>query len=123
MNPLGSLHRAGVPLALGTDAPVTPLAGWQVVADAVRHHRSAERIDVETAFAAATVGAHQAARVDDSGTIEVGARADLAVWDVPAEHLGPSGLPTLAADQRLPRCRATMASGRFVFDAGVSDAG
>ena len=27
MNPLASLHRAGVRLAFGTDAPVTPVAG------------------------------------------------------------------------------------------------
>ena len=39
MNRLRSMHRAGVLLAFGTDAPVTPLAGWAMVRDAVRHCR------------------------------------------------------------------------------------
>ena len=34
MNPVRQLHRAGVALAFGTDAPVTPLAGWAMVRDA-----------------------------------------------------------------------------------------
>ena len=69
MNPIGSLHRAGVPLAFGTDAPVTPLAGWATVRHAVQHWRVDERLAGTAAFAAATVGAHRASRVDDSGEL------------------------------------------------------
>lgn len=119
MNPLGSLSRAGVPLAFGTDAPVTPLAGWATVAHAVRHSRVGERLDVAVAFAAATVGGHWAARDDDSGVIRTGARADLAVWDVEPSQLDDVGLPRLAQDQPLPRCWLTMAGGRVVFPAVV----
>ena len=82
MNPFGTLHRAGVPLALGTDAPVTPIAGWATVRAAVQHWRPDERLSVPVAFDAASRGAHWAGLVDDAGTIAVGGRADLAVWDV-----------------------------------------
>jgi predicted amidohydrolase YtcJ len=115
MNPFGTLHRAGVPLALGTDAPVTPIAGWATVRAAVQHWRPDERLTVPVAFDAASRGAHWAGLVDDAGTITVGRRADLAVWDVGrADPLG-AGLPELAADAPLPECAATLAGGRIVY--------
>lgn len=61
MNRFGALHRAGVRLAFGTDAPVTPLAGWALVGGAVQHSRAEERMDPMDAFAAATVGGWYAA--------------------------------------------------------------
>ncbi|WP_375424984.1 amidohydrolase [uncultured Friedmanniella sp.] len=116
MNPFGDLHRAGVALALGTDAPVTPLAGWATVRAAVQHWRPDQRLDVPTAFDAATRGAHRAARDDASGRLEVGARADLAVWDVDGELVdAASGLPRLEAGDPLPDCAATLGSGRVLW--------
>jgi predicted amidohydrolase YtcJ len=119
MNPFGTLLRAGVPLALGTDAPVTPIAGWATVQAAVQHWRPAERLSPATAFDAATRGAHWAGLVDDAGTIAVGHRADLAVWNV--DRAGPvrTGLPELAAGQPLPECAATIAGGRIVFSSDL----
>ena len=115
MNPFGALHRAGVDLALGSDAPVTPLAGWETVRAAVRHTRPDQRLAVPVAFAAATRGGHRAARDDTAGVLAVGARADLAVWDVDPELLDPaSGLPRLAADEPLPTCVATVGAGRVL---------
>ena len=116
MNPFGSLHRAGVTLALGTDAPVTPLAGWETVRQAAQHWRTTERLPVEVAFAAATVGGHHAARTPDSGTLTIGSRADLAVFDVSASPLDPvTRLPRLEPSDPLPECRLTIAAGRVVF--------
>lgn len=116
MNPFGSLHRAGVALALGTDAPVTPLAGWETVRQAAQHWRVDERLPAGVAFAAATVGGHRAARTKDSGTIRVGARADLAVFDVSASPLDPvTRLPRLEPSDPSPECRLTIAAGRVVF--------
>jgi predicted amidohydrolase YtcJ len=115
MNPFGSMHRAGVVLAFGTDAPVTAPAGWAMVQDAVRHNRSDEQLTVEEAFAAATRGGHRAAGDDGAGVLRVGGRADLAVWDVEPDGLDPAtGLPRLRRDDPLPACAATLAGGRLV---------
>jgi predicted amidohydrolase YtcJ len=121
MNPFGDLHRAGVGLAFGTDAPVTPLAGWETVRAAVGHWHPDQRLDVTVAFDAATRGAHRAARDDDAGTLRVGGRADLAVWDLDPELLEPvSGLPRLEAGDPLPTCVATLGGGRVLHaDASV----
>ena len=69
MNPFGTLAAAGVPLAFGTDAPVTPLTGWGMVRDAVQHSRAPERMALADAFDAATRGAHWAAFADGAGLI------------------------------------------------------
>lgn len=115
MNPFADLHRAGVPLAFGTDAPVTPLAGWATVQAAVQHSRPDQRLDVATAFAAATRGGHRATRDETAGLLATGQRADLAVWDVPPELLDPgTGLPRLLPGDPEPGCVATLAGGRTV---------
>jgi predicted amidohydrolase YtcJ len=119
MNPFGSLGRAGVVLAFGTDAPVTAPAGWAMVRDAVRHHRPDEQLTVVDAFGAATRGGHRAAGDDDAGVLRVGSRADLAVWDVEAGSLDRgTGLPRLERDDPLPVCVATLAGGSFVHRTG-----
>jgi predicted amidohydrolase YtcJ len=115
MNRLGTLERSGVHLAFGTDSPVTPLAGWATVRAAVRHWQPDERLSVASAFDAATRGAHWAAFTDNAGTIEVGALANLAVWefaDSGLEELG--GLPRLD-DVPLPICAATISAGQFIY--------
>ncbi|MFL6065346.1 MAG: amidohydrolase [Friedmanniella sp.] len=115
MNPFGDLHRAGVTLAFGSDAPVTPLAGWETVRAAVHHHRPEQRLDVRAAFDAATRGGHQAVGDDQAGLLAVGARADLAVWDVDPGTLDPAtGLPRLEPADPLPRCVATLGAGRVL---------
>jgi predicted amidohydrolase YtcJ len=113
MNRCGSLRRAGVELALGTDSPVTPLAAWETVRAAVRHSRSTERLTVDEAIAAATLGGHRAAGVDDSGLLRPGWRADLAVWEIGGAT--PSGLPLLDQDAPLPTCAATLVGGRQIY--------
>ena len=126
MNRWGSLRRAGVGLALGTDSPVTPLAAWETVRAAVRHSRSTERLTVEEAFAAATLGGHRAAGIDDGGLLLPGWRADLAVWEVGGAPGTPSGLPQLDQDTPLPVCTATLVAGRQIYgsrDLGLPEHG
>jgi predicted amidohydrolase YtcJ len=115
MNRLGTLERSGVPLAFGTDAPVTPLAGWATVQAAVQHWRPRERLSITSAFAAATRGAHWAAFADNAGTVRVGAVASLAVWDV--EPGGVEGEPPLPAlrDGAVPICAATISAGQLIY--------
>jgi hypothetical protein len=94
---------------------VTPLAGWETVRAAVQHGRPDQRLDVTVAFDAATRGAHRAARDDRAGTLRVGGRADLAVWDLDPELLEPlSGLPRLQVGDPLPTCVATLGGGRVL---------
>jgi predicted amidohydrolase YtcJ len=116
MNPLASLHRAGVQLAFGTDAPVTPVAGWAMVRAAVGHSRSSERLRLVDAFAAATKGGQWAGGADRAGTLESGALASFAVWDFrpPGSPALPE-LPGLASENPLPQCMFTVAGGRIVF--------
>ena len=106
MNPLADWHRSGGVVAYGTDAPVTPLAGWAMVADAVRHSRPDQRVGVGEAFAAATRGGHLAAGDTDAGLLAPGQRAHLAVWDAEPGSLDEAtGLPDLAGGAPLPGLR------------------
>jgi predicted amidohydrolase YtcJ len=118
MNAFGSMHRAGVILAFGSDTPVTPFDPWAGVRAAVLQHDPDERLTPAAAFEAHTRGGHRAARDDTAGTIEPGAAATFAVWDVPAGLPVDAGapLPRLAADIPLPRCRRTVVDGRMIFN-------
>ncbi|MDP8970592.1 MAG: amidohydrolase [Actinomycetota bacterium] len=80
MNPLRSLADAGVTLAFGSDANVTPLDPWAGVAAAVSHHHPDHRLDEDTALRAAILGGRRAARQDGVGRIAPGQRADLAAF-------------------------------------------
>ena len=112
MNPYRSLAGAGVRLAFGTDAPVTPVAGWAMVQAAVQHSRADQRLSGPAAFAAATEGGHWAAGRSRAGRIAVGWRADLAAWDVLASE---GSLPSLAPGEPLPGCVLTVAAGRIAY--------
>ena len=117
MNPLADWHRSGGVVAYGTDAPVTPLAGWAMVADAVRHSRPDQRVGVGEAFAAATRGGHLAAGDTDVGLLLPGQRAHLALWDIePGSAEETSGLPDLAAGAPFPGCAGLLVDGRVVLD-------
>jgi len=135
LNPLADLAAAGVPLAFGSDAPVTPLDPWAGVRAAVRHSAVEQRISARAAFRASTRGGWRLAGLDHtgSGELRVGSPAHLAVWR--AEHLAvqaPDGrlaawstdaragtplLPDLSADAPEPVCLRTVRDGVVVFDA------
>ena len=115
MNRFATLARSGVPLAFGTDTPVTPFAGWATVRAAAQHCQPSERMSVAAAFDAATRGAHWAAFADNAGTITVGALANLAVWDVTGIDLEePLPMPRLD-DGPLPTCLATVSAGQMIY--------
>jgi predicted amidohydrolase YtcJ len=130
MNPFASLAAAGVPLAFGSDSPVTPFAPWEGVRAAVSHTRADQRISPETAFEAHTRGGWRAARRTGEGVLAVGAPATLAVWAVdepPVQgpddgeqrsrtRAGTSRLPNLEPGAPAPRCLRTVVRGRVVHD-------
>ncbi|HZY28190.1 MAG TPA: amidohydrolase family protein [Jiangellaceae bacterium] len=118
MNPFASMARAGVAVALGSDSPVTPLGGWEMVRAAAAHHRPGERMTVHAAFESATRGGWRAVRIDDAGVLSPGMRATYAVWDVPPDRADEprTGLPDLSPGSLLPTCLRTVVRGRTVFD-------
>ena len=127
MNPYAALAAAGVALAFGSDAPVTPLDPWGTVRAAVQHRTAGSGLSARAAFTAHTRGGWRAARVDGAGELTPGAPATFAVWELPAELVvqipdarvsawstdprsGVAGLPDLAGPD--PACRSTVVRGQ-----------
>lgn len=110
-NPFGSLAGVGVPLALGSDSPVTPLDPWGGVAAAVNHRNPVQGLSPTAAFAAHTRGGWRALGDDEAGVLVPGSPATLAVWD-----RTEAGLPDLTEEARPPQCLRTVADGEIIFD-------
>lgn len=86
MPPVEGLRQAGVAMALATDANPgsSPLTSLLL---AMNMGCTLFRLTPEEALAGVTRNAARALGLNDQGVIEVGARADLAIWDIhhPAE--------------------------------------
>lgn len=115
--PFGDLLRAGVPLAAGSDWPVSspnPFLGIHVAVNrALPETESAtflpeQRVDLADALAAYTIGTARVNHLDArTGTVEMGKLADLVVTDrdpfaIPAEELAETTvLATYVEGQRV----------------------
>lgn len=124
MNRFAALAAAGVPLAFGSDAPVTPLDPWGAVRAAAYPSDPAAAITPHAAFLAHTRGGWQAAGRggDGSGNLVPGAPATFAVWASAggarsARAVSEAVLPDLRPGRELPRCLRTVVRGRVVFEA------
>ena len=129
LNPLALLASQGVPLAFGSDSPVTGMNPWLTIRAATQHRTPASAVSMRAAFSAATRGAWRAGGVRDgvTGTLVPGAPASYAVWEIDElEVSAPDNavqrwstdprsrvpaLPRLGADDRLPRCLSTVHRG------------
>jgi predicted amidohydrolase YtcJ len=133
LNPLALLASQGVPLAFGSDTPVTSINPWETVRAATRHQTAGSAVSARAAFSAATRGAWRAGGVRDgvtgtlvpgapasytvweSGELEVAAPADrVARWSTDPRSLVPA-LPRLGPDDPLPQCRQTVHRGSVLF--------
>jgi predicted amidohydrolase YtcJ len=134
LNPFAALAAEGVLLALGSDAPVTPLDPWASVRAATYHQTAGSGLSARAAFTAHTRGGHRAAGVADgvTGSLVPGAPAHYAIWD--AANLvvatadsrvqrwstdprsGVPALPALEPGAELPRCLRTVRGGQVIYD-------
>lgn len=127
LNPFALLASQGVPLAFGSDSPVTGMDPWATVRAATRHRTAGSAVSARAAFTALTRGAWRAGGVRDgvTGTLVPGAPASYAVWE--ADDLEVSApddaVQRWSTDQRSrvpalprldgpsPRCRQTVHRG------------
>lgn len=138
LNPFAQLASAGMLLAFGSDAPVTPVDPWAAIQAAVHHRTPGSGLSPRAAFTAHTKGGWRAAGVDDgvTGTLQPGAPATYAVWEA-AELVvagsdsrvqrwsldprsGVPGLPPLDPGVPLPRCLRTVLNGCVIYEAPAS---
>jgi predicted amidohydrolase YtcJ len=81
-NRLRSVLRAGITLAVGSDSNITPLDPLLGIQAAVDHPTESERLTVDEALTAFTLGAARAAFAEgDYGTIEAGKSATFTVFE------------------------------------------
>jgi predicted amidohydrolase YtcJ len=89
-NPIGLYHRAGIPVALSSDAPVVPPRPLEAIQAAIEHRTSAGRrlgdstlqVDTITALKGYTInGAFAMHRERELGSLESGKFADLVILD------------------------------------------
>lgn len=136
LNPFAALAAAGVPLALGSDSPVTAVDPWGALRAATHPSNPRHALSPRAALNAHTRGGWRAALADGdgSGVLAPGSPATYAVFaagslgvDAPDERLsrwstdersGVPGLPDLAPGAPLPRCLRTVVRGRQLFDSG-----
>ncbi|WP_414687749.1 amidohydrolase [Mycobacterium sp.] len=132
LNPFALLASQGVPLAFGSDAPVTGLDPWATVRAATAHRTPGSAVSTRAAFAAATRGGWRACGVRDgvTGTLVPGAPASYAVWEVGELELSAPddavqrwstdprsrtpALPRLGPTDTLPHCRQTVHRGAVI---------
>jgi predicted amidohydrolase YtcJ len=133
LNPFALLASQGVPLAFGSDSPVTGMDPWATVRAASRHRTPGSAVSTRAAFAAATRGGWRAGGVRDgvTGTLVPGAVASYAIWDADDfEVSAPKdevqrwstdprarvpALPRLGPDDPLPHCRQTVYRGAVIY--------
>jgi predicted amidohydrolase YtcJ len=132
MNPWSLFAGAGIPLAFGSDSPVTGIGPWRAIRAAMNHRTSGSAISARAAFAAHTRGGWRAIGMDDGGVLRPGAAATIAIWDCDEmavqetdnrvsrwstdPRAGTPMLPLLSPDIDLPRCLLTIRDGQVIYD-------
>ncbi|MGP9489655.1 amidohydrolase [Glutamicibacter sp. AOP5-A2-7] len=132
MNSLSAMLSSGVPLVLGSDAPVTEVDGWAVVLAAMSMSNPEARISARAGFMGQTRSTYRAMGELNplAGQLVIGAPATFAVWSAselaiqtPDERISSwstdarAGTPMLpVVDEEIPRCLRTVRAGATIFD-------
>lgn len=110
VDPLRSLVEIGLPVALGSDSPVTPMRGLLWMHSAINHSNPAERIPVETALRMATsAGAYLGFEEQIKGTLEIGKLADLVLLSADPREVQPADIQSI-------QVLKTIVGGKVVYD-------
>lgn len=139
MNNLSAMLSSGVPLVLGSDAPVTEVDGWKIVRAGMNMSDPAARISARAAFLAQTRSTYRAMGEHNplAGQLLIGAPATFAVWSAselavqtPDVRISSwstdarAGTPMLpVVDEQIPACLRTVRAGRVLFDQLGADSG
>ena len=132
MNNLSAMLSSGVPLVLGSDAPVTEVDGWGIVRAAMKMNHPESRISARAAFLAQTRSTYRAMGVMNpmAGQLVIGAEATFAIWSAselavqtPDVRISSwstdarAGTPMLpVVDEEIPTCLRTVRAGNILFD-------
>lgn len=133
MNDFAEITRSGVLMSFGSDSPVTPIDPWRAIKAAENPHQATHGVSRRAAFAAHTRSSFRAMRRHDCGEIEIGMRANIAMWEVSGlEVKSPdhvvrnwstdprSATPPLPAlDEVTPTCLATLRNGSVIYSNGT----
>jgi predicted amidohydrolase YtcJ len=110
-NPFADFADAGVALALGSDAPVTPMDPWGGVHAAVDHRTPGSGMRPFDAFDAHTHGGWHAVRAEHPvGPLAVGAPAHLALWAT------EQSFSAVLSERARPTCRLLLVDGEPIGD-------
>jgi cytosine/adenosine deaminase-related metal-dependent hydrolase len=121
--PVRAMRDAGVPVGLGVDGSASNDAG-NLVAEArmalllQRVSRGADAMSAREALEIATLGGAQVLGRDDVGSLEVGKRADIAVWDIGGIEAAGSWDPVAFLLAGPTRVRDLFVEGRQVVGDG-----
>jgi predicted amidohydrolase YtcJ len=110
LNPFAAFLAGGVPLAFGSDSPVTPFDPWGAIRACVLHQEPRHRIGLAAALHAHTAGGHHAAG-REGGVLAVGAEATFAVWQ---DENFKARLPDFLAEEERPQLDLMVIGGRIV---------
>lgn len=138
MNRIADLFAAGVPVCLGSDAPVTPFDPWAGIRACLSHHQAGQRISARAAFLGYSRAGWRAAKERDPmmGQLVPGAPASFAIWQVDelmvqvadervqSWSTDPrSRTPLLPAldTENAPRCLRTVHRGKELYTAADAD--
>ncbi|MCT9867957.1 amidohydrolase [Paenarthrobacter aurescens] len=132
MNPFASFYASGVPIAFGSDSPVTPLRPWSSVRACLEHSNPEQRISARAAFLGHTRAGWRATKHRNPlmGQLVPGAPASFAVWEVEElmVQVADSRVQSWSTDPRArtpllpaldtgndPRCLQTVREGNELF--------